>query len=331
MPEFRKDPIVDRWVIISTERAKRPQYQGTRNPPAETGPCPFCTGNEAMTPPEVLAYRSDKGHVDSPGWTIRVVPNKYPALGSEGNRDSPTGALYQGKSGLGAHEVIVESPQHLVDAGMLSERQLADVLRAYRERMLALQTDQRWHYVLIYKNQGAEAGATLEHVHSQLIALPAVPREPREEIIGARAYYQSEGRCIYCDILRRDAANNERAVAESEHFFVICPFASRFPYETWILPKQHEAFFERSAEQYMDLSRCLRETLIRIDRRLENPSLNYLIHSNPINQAENGCYHWHMEILPKLTQVAGFEWGSGLYINPVPPEDAARSLRDALP
>jgi UDPglucose--hexose-1-phosphate uridylyltransferase len=200
---------------------------------------------------------------------------------------------------------------------------------AYRDRIVHLRNDKRWRCILIYKNHGAQAGATLEHSHSQLIALPAVPKAVHEELEGAKAFHDANKRCIYCAIIDWEIGDRSRIVAENELFIAFCPYTPRFPYETWILPKQHAPCFELgSKEDYAELARSLRETLIRLNRRLENPPFNYLIHSNPLDEAANPYYHWHIEILPKLSQVGGFEWGSGAYINSVAPEDAAHQLRE---
>ena len=327
MPEFRKDPTVDRWVIIATERAKRPVHREA----SDTALCPFCAGNESLTPPEVLVFRDQSDPSGLPNWTVRVVPNKYPALVPDGSRLETTGENYEARIGTGAHEVIIESPHHVTDVTLLSESQFGAVLRAYRSRIMELRTDKRFRYILIYKNQGTEAGATLEHVHSQLIAMPMIPKLILEEIETAKNYYQANRRCVFCDVIRQETAG-ERFVSGNARYLVICPFAPRFPYETWILPKQHASLFERSTQQDdVDLARILRETLIRLNRSLGSPAFNYFIHSNPLDQGENNTYHWHMEIIPKLIQVGGFEWGSGSYINTVTPEQSARSLRAAIP
>ena len=327
MPEFRKDPTVDRWVIIATERAKRPVHREA----SDTALCPFCAGNESLTPPEVLVFRDQSDPSGLPNWTVRVVPNKYPALVPDGSRLETTSENYEARIGTGAHEVIIESPHHVTDVTLLSESQFGAVLRAYRSRIMELRTDKRFRYILIYKNQGTEAGATLEHVHSQLIAMPMIPKLILEEIETAKNYYQANRRCVFCDVIRQETAG-ERFVSGNARYLVICPFAPRFPYETWILPKQHASLFERSTQQDdVDLARILRETLIRLNRSLGSPAFNYFIHSNPLDQGENNTYHWHIEIIPKLIQVGGFEWGSGSYINTVTPEQSARSLRAAIP
>ena len=327
MPEFRKDPTVDRWVIIATERAKRP----IRPEGSDAAQCPFCAGNESLTPPEILVLRDEGNPSSFPNWAVRVVPNKYPALVPEGSTTQITDENYEVHNGIGAHEVIVESPHHVTDMALLGEKQFEAILRAYRHRIMELRIDRRFRYILIYKNQGIEAGATLEHVHSQLIAMPMIPKLVLEENNAAKNYYEANRRCVFCDAIGKETHGGERFVIENARYLVMCPFAPRFPYETWILPKKHSSFFEHNTQQDDDdLAGILRETLIRLNR-LGSPAFNYFIHSNPLDQEENNYYHWHMEIIPKLIQVGGFEWGSGSYINTVTPEQSARSLRAALP
>src|SRR4051794_11063367 len=237
MPELRKDPVIGRWVIISTERAKRPvetERPKLPAPPARREPCPFCEGNEGLTPPEIAAYRPAGAQRDGPGWTLRVVPNKYPALMVEGSLDSRGEGVYDLMNGIGAHEVIIETPAHETNVGALNEKQFAELLCVYRDRILDLRDDKRFRYVLIFKNQGAEAGATMEHTHSQLIALAVVPRSVTDELVGAQEYYKYKERCIYCDIVRQEIDERVRIVSENDSFVVICPFAPRFSFETWI-------------------------------------------------------------------------------------------------
>jgi UDPglucose--hexose-1-phosphate uridylyltransferase len=327
MPEFRKDPATRRWIIISSERAKRPQA-GIGHASEQPTRCPFCAGNEEDTPPEVLAYRDRNTPADRPGWSVRVVPNKYPALAPDSTAIDRSGGFYEMRAGSGVHEVIIETPEHVLNTHSLDERQLAAVLRAYRDRMLHLAADKRWRYLLVYKNEGRDAGATLEHVHSQLIALPHVPTEVLDEIRAARRYHRTNSGCLYCAIIKKETGEGARIVSESERFVVLCPFAPRFPFETWILPKIHAACFERCSDQdYEELARCLRQTLTGLHRRLEKVPFNYIIHSAPTSKSSHPYYHWHMEILPKLGRAAGFEWGSGSFMNPIAPEEAARLLR----
>ena len=332
MPEFRKDPVVDRWVIISAERSKRPQPPRVTTEVPLGEPCPFCTGNESMTPPEILAFRDPLTRADSPGWQVRVVPNKYPAVVGAGDLCHRIDHLYTAKNGIGAHEVIVETPDHCINMWELNESQFGTVLRAYRDRMAELQKDKRWHHVLLFKNQGGAAGATLEHVHSQLIALPMVPHEVGNEWQAVKAHYDRRQRCLYCDLIEEERVLQSRVIVENRGFLVCCPFAPRLPYETWILPRKHAPFFGLTSDtELAQLAHSLRETLCRLNMALNRPSFNYVLHSAPLQAMHAEQYHWHLEIIPRTTEVAGFEWGSGIYINTVAPEDAARKLREAMP
>jgi UDPglucose--hexose-1-phosphate uridylyltransferase len=330
MSEFRKDPVSGRWVIIAAERSQRPRALGVGPASSESEPCPFCAGNEAMTPPEAFADRANPDQPNSPGWRVRVVPNKYPALESKAFRHSRDDGLYESMNGVGVHEVIIESPDHVTELSQLSDEQIGVLLRVYGHRLRHWRADPRWRYLLVYKNQGERAGATLEHVHSQFLALPAVPKEVGAQIAGMKRHYETAGRCIYCDMIEKEIAQGERLVSIDERFVVLCPFAARFAYEISILPKEHVPLFEESTESdTSDLARVLRQTLTRLNRTLGKPQLNYVIHTAPVDEASSGFYHWRLDILPQLTRAAGFEWGTGMHINPVAPEAAARLLRAA--
>ena len=329
MPELRKDPITGRWVIIATERAKRPSdFVRERVEIHGSGFCPFCYGNETKTPPEIIAYRSDGSTRDTPGWSLRVVPNKFPALGIEGGLNRQGEGLFDKMNGLGAHEVIIETPDHQKTLAMLPQRQIEDVLWAYRDRILDLKKDGRFKYILIFKNHGEAAGASLEHTHSQLIALPVVPKRVREEVDGALEYFNFKERCIFCDIIRQESESGVRVIADSPEFIAVAPFAPRFPFEIWIVPRTHQSAFEDSQKQeFEQLAAMLKDMLTRLDKVLDFPAYNYIIHTSPIPETPNEHYHWHLEIMPKLTKVAGFEWGTGFHINPTPPEESAKFLR----
>jgi UDPglucose--hexose-1-phosphate uridylyltransferase len=331
MPELRKDPITDRWVIIATERARRPaDFVREPVPAAPSGRfCPFCAGNESKTPPEVLAYRSGSG-ANQPGWSLRVVPNKFPVLEIEGELGREGEGLFDRMNGVGAHEVVIESPDHILNISDLREKAVEQVLWAFRDRVRDLKNDRRLRYVLLFKNQGTAAGATLEHTHSQLIALPVVPKRVQEEVDGSKAYYDFKERCVFCDLIRQEARTGVRVLTETDRFIVVAPYASRFPFETWILPRYHRSHYEDiDAQQLENLAWVLKTTLRKIDKVLEHPPYNFLIHTAPLQEAANPWYHWHIEIIPHLTRVAGFEWGTGFYINPTPPEEAAQFLREA--
>jgi UDPglucose--hexose-1-phosphate uridylyltransferase len=331
MPELRKDPVVGRWVIISTERSRRPQHFTPRVREPEGAFCPFCPGQEAKTPPEVYAVR-DEGPGNAPGWKVRVVPNKFPALQIEGQLDRRGEGLYDRMNGVGAHEVVIESPDHASELADLPLAQVDLVLQAYRERILDLHKDRRVRYVLIFKNHGAEAGATLAHTHTQLIATPIIPKNIQEELEGSRRYYELKERCVFCDIVQQEVgdAPSRRLVAVTDRFMAVAPFAPRFPFETWILPRRHDASYQvlEAPEEFRDLAGILKDTLTRLNRALDHPPYNFVLHTAPATDNGLEYYHWHIEIMPKLTRVAGFEIGSGFYINPTPPEDAAQYLRD---
>lgn len=330
MPELRKDPITGRWVIIATDRARRPSdFSRQPVPPPTARFCPFCYGNEQKTPPEILAYRRHGG-ANEPGWSVRVVPNKFPVLGIEGDLNRQGEGMFDKMNGIGAHEVIIESPDHALSLADVSDKQVEEVLWAFRDRIIDLKKDRRFRYIVLFENHGEAAGASLEHPHSQLIALPVIPKRVKEEIDGAKQYFDFKERCVYCDIMRQETAAGVRLVTETDRFVVMSPYAPRFPFETWILPKRHESHFEDAdAPSLENLAWVLRTTLRKIDKALERPAYNFIVHSAPVQDPPEPYYHWHIEIIPKLTRVAGFEWGTGFYINPTPPEEAAKFLREA--
>lgn len=328
MPELRKDPIVGRWVIISTDRGKRPTSFAPVSDRVAAAMCPFCPGQEDCTPPEILAYRDPGTEPNQPGWKLRVISNKYPALIIEGDLVREPKGMYDQMNGIGAHEVIIETPDHARDIVDMNDEEVRDIFWAYRERMLDLQRDQRFQYILVFKNHGHAAGASLEHSHSQLIATPIIPKRVAEEIDGAKRYYDFKERCIYCDMVRQELGDRQRLVKDYDGLIAIEPFAPRFPFETWLIPKPHQAsYLEMSEAEVMVLARSFKDILGRLRLALNDPPFNYILHTSPISKEHDQYFHWHFEIIPKLTRVAGFEWGSGFYINPTSPEEAAAFLR----
>jgi UDPglucose--hexose-1-phosphate uridylyltransferase len=327
MPELRRDPIVGRWVIIATERARRPNhFRRAEEPPG--GLCPFCPGHEDKTPSEVYVSGRPAVAPNVAGWQVRVVPNRYPALMIEGQLDREADGIYDRMNGVGAHEVVIETPEHSRDLSELTDAQVTEVLFAFKSRVLDLRNDMRFRYILIFKNHGSAAGATLEHTHSQLIALPVTPRQVADEIEGARSHHEHRERCIYCDIVGQERKDRSRLVHENEEFVVFEPWAPRSPFETWIVPRRHESNFEAEPKERLALAaQALRITLAKLMAGLGRPAYNFMIHTNPLRDPSSASYHWHIEVVPALTQVAGFEWGSGFHINPVPPEEAAEFLR----
>jgi UDPglucose--hexose-1-phosphate uridylyltransferase len=338
MPELRHDPIQKRWVIIASERGRRPDDFPRMDLAGEGGFCPFCTGNESKTPPEIAALRSSGGP-NSPGWQVRVVPNKFPALRIEGMLDRKGLGIYDRMNGVGAHEIIIETPRH--DAGLaeLSIPEFERVLWMYRERLVDLLRDSRFKYILIFKNYGAAAGASLSHPHTQIIATPVTPLTLAEELNSAREHYRYKERCLFCDVIEQELDANERIVYANDAFVALAPYASRFPFELFLAPRHHyHSFAEISDPMIHELAVALKDILLRIKKCLNDPPYNFVIHTIPNTKTTLKRtsywdtiavdYHWHIEIMPRMTRMAGFEWGTGFYINPTAPEEAAKYLRE---
>ncbi len=339
MSQLRKDPISGRWVIIAGERSKRPddfRKSSPDTPPRSPGFCPFCEGNEAKTPPEVYALRPAPGPPDSPGWRVRVVPNKFPALSRGGQAQRRGEGLFVWMEGIGVHEVVIETPDHDQELSDLPFDHVEHVLETYRQRMASIEREKQYRYIQIFKNKGREAGASLCHPHTQIVATPIVPKRVKEEIYGAERLFQKNGECVFCSIVRREGEVGERIIYADGHFCVSAPYASRFPFEMRITPLRHSPHFSSlTEEERPSLARALKTVLTRLKNALDDPPYNFLIHQAPkARMTLNGgrivsleqSYHWHIEIIPVLTRVAGFEWGTGFYINPVSPEVAAETL-----
>lgn len=331
MPELRKEPVSGRWVIIATERALRPtDFKAPSHGIKSGGFCPFCEGNEDKTPPEIMAYRERGTEPNSRGWRVRVVPNKYPALVIGGGLNKRGDGIYDLMNGVGAHEVIVECPQHEVSITALESYHVQEVLWTYRDRLVDLKKDKRFIYGMLFKNVGAAAGASLEHTHTQLIVTPIVPLVVASEMEGSQTFYKYRGRCLFCDMIVQENSTQSRVVIEGDNFITFAPFASRFPFELWIIPKNHSSHFENiQKSEVEELAETLRSVLCSLESTLEEPPYNFIVHTSPFDQPELDYYHWHIEVIPRLTRMAGFEWGTGFYINPVPPENAAEHLRQA--
>ncbi|MBI3323650.1 MAG: DUF4931 domain-containing protein [Candidatus Omnitrophica bacterium] len=338
MPELRKDPMIGRWVIIATERAKRPMDFLTPEESSGQGDCPFCEGHEPSTPPEIYAVRPEKSPANTPGWSVRVIPSIKPVLRIEGELNRHAKGMYDVMHGVGAHEIIVEDPQHVGNMSDLSVERIREVLSSSVRRMVDLERDPRFRYALWFKNYGDVAGAgRIQHARSQLIATPVTPKRVKEELKGCRLYFDEKERCLICDVLSQERQMRDRVVMDSAHFAVICPFASRFPFELAFIPKRHACdFAQMSTEELSDLAYVMRQVLARLKAVLSDPPYNFVLHTAPFRRYHTRTghwktieedYHWHIELMPRLTRMAGFEWGSGFYINPTPPEEAARYLR----
>jgi UDPglucose--hexose-1-phosphate uridylyltransferase len=331
-PEYRRDPVTGRWVLIAPERAARPLALSHVKPhdrrDEERDRCPFCEGREENTPLERFALRNPGSAANGPGWQLRVVPNKFPAVRPLADTDRTGGGLLESVPGHGEHELVIPCSRHESNPVCLTDAEFADMLRAYRGRLLALADDPRLAYATVFQNVGAEAGASLAHLHSQILATPFVPDGVSQELEGAKRYIEREGGCVFCDLLRHEIAAGERVVTTTANFVALLPFAGRFAYETWVLPRAHESRYEALADdRASELAALLRNVLGRLDAVLAEPAYNYYLHTSPLRVTELPHYHWHLEIIPRTARAAGFEWGSGCFINTVAPERAATELR----
>lgn len=330
MSELRQDPVTGRWVIMSTGRAKRPHDIHVSDHKGDREFCPFCEGNEHTTPEEVFACRPEGSEPNTPGWQLRVVPNKYPALELHIGLQERRMGVFKSFSGVGMHEVFIEFPRHVSNWSEMDVESILRLVKAYKRRISAVQEDKRLVYALVFKNVGALAGASLEHSHSQLIATPMVPKRIREEMDHCEAHYEFNDRCLLCEMVEQELKMAERVVSLSDNFVVIAPYASRFPFELVLLPRSHLSHFEMTpSDVFPELAGMLHHMASMLDRCLGSPPYNLMLHNSPFTVGKLPFFHWHMEIIPRLTHVAGYEWGTGFYINQVMPREAARYLREA--
>jgi len=333
MPQLRQDPTTKEWVIIATERSKRPHDFKKAKPaiekPSYKENCPFCPGNEHLTPHETLAYRKG-GSPDGKGWWVRVIPNKFPALTPEGSLErKEEKGFFRLMDGVGVHEVVIGTPIHNQLFPLMDEFQVSEVLLAYRERYLALREDPRIKLIIIFKNHGQAAGTSLEHTHSQIVGTAVVPSNIRTKLQVSARHYDDHGVCVYCEMIQEELTFEKRIIMDTDRFVVLHPFASRSPFETWILPKDHNASFGSiTMDDSKQFAQVLKKTLLKIYSKLNDPDYNYVIHTAPVKDEAEDYYHWHLQIIPRLTTTAGFEMGSGMYINVSLPEETAQFMRE---
>lgn len=319
MPELRQDPLSGRWVIIAENRAARPDEFATTNG-IDVDLCPFCPGREDLTPPATAVYPSDSP--DNP-WKVRVVPNKYPAVELNATGD-------RGEAAVGVHEVIIESPAHVISLSGVSDEEARLAFVAYRDRMQVLRQDSRLAYGFVFKNARAAGGASLEHVHSQLIGTSTVPADIQFELAKAGEHQMLHGRCAFCDLIDGEL-DGARRVVETDSFVVFCPFGSRFPYEMWVLPREHHESFEETPDsQLAELAKVMQNLIRRLEATLDSPAYNFWIRNAPFRLSSHDDYHWRIELTPRLTRLAGYELGTGCFINPLSPEKAAAQLRSVI-
>ncbi|RJQ18643.1 MAG: galactose-1-phosphate uridylyltransferase [Nitrospiraceae bacterium] len=327
MSELRQDPTTYDWVIIAKERARRPhdfKRDVSERPllPSRSDDCPFCPGNEERTPAAAAVYG------DPDNWNIRVVPNKFPALTPEGDTTREEWKLFRKSRGYGKHEVVIETPVHNKCIPFMEDDHVAELLKVYRDRYHALKKDPNVKIILIFKNHGLTAGTSLEHPHTQIVASPVVPPFIRRRFEIATQHFDNTGRCLYCDILHDEHQSKDRIVKETPYFTALHPFASHYPFETWIMPKLHSSSFGNILEvEIGELAGFLKEILLKLYVSLGDPDYNFIIHTSPVDDEHKTYYLWHIQIVPKLTFAAGFELGSGININTAVPEETAAFMR----
>ena len=331
MSELRQDPTTREWVIIAPERAKRPQ-QAPKGKRAEKLPdwdesCPFCPRNESQTPDEVFSIPLSS---EDSAWAVRVVPNQFAALTTEGSLTRENeGRFYRKMGGFGVHEVIIESPSHNTPMALMPYQQVEKILIAYQQRYNTLKQNRQLNFITIFKNYGWASGTSLAHPHSQLVATPIMTPYYRRRFDIAHDYHADTGECLYCELLAEELEKRERIVAETKEFIVFHPYASQMPYETWILPKEHSASFGLfPAAHFGELAMVLRDTLFCLHRELNDPAFNLMVDTSTTIDENDPYYHWHIRIMPRLTMIAGFEMGSGIYISAARPEDTAKLMRE---
>jgi UDPglucose--hexose-1-phosphate uridylyltransferase len=331
MTEFRRDPILGQWAIVHKTNSWKPEdYKEEKHEFTQEQTCQFCPGKEHQTPEEVDSVRKEGSHPNDSNWQVRVVPNKFPALKIEGETDPWQEGVFEMLNGVGAHEVVIETPEHKKNFADFTPEEFLNVLQKYQSRTVDLEKDKRFKYVTIFRNYGNSAGATVEHAHSQIIALPMVPRYVQGELDGAQNYYNEYQTCVFCDMIEQEADEKERIVVENDDFISFCPFVSRYSFETWIVPKDHKMMFTQLTEDRLkSLTEVFKSTLSKIKSCLNDPSYNFFLHIFPVNYERQESFHWHIEIVPKLTKLSGFEWGTGFYVVHTDPKDAAKYLREA--
>lgn len=313
MSHLRKDPLTRRWVVVATKRRDRPR---------RTNECPFCPGNEGMTPSEIMRAGTNSS------WQVRVIPNLFPILG-DGKRPASRG-FYKFRSGDGCHEIIIETPQHNQHIVDLKIENLVLIIDTYQQRLLAHKKNPKIRHSLIFKNFGRRAGASLKHSHSQIISMPIIPKRVAEEIATARRFYRNHNQCIYCRIIEEEVESKKRIISENDHFVAFVPFAARIPYEVWIIPKKHHArFSDLTRNETISIARILKSSLTKLNQVLDTPSFNYFIRTAPIREQVDDYYHYHLVIMPVTTILGGFELGTGFYVNQSLAEEDARKLREA--
>ncbi len=322
MSELRRDPILRRWVIIAPERnVDLPRRRVDATPPAAAETCPFCPGNEHTNPEEIAAAR------DADGWHVRVTPDKRPLLRIEGDPERRAAGMFDVMNAIGAHELVSDTPAHDRTWADFDVAHMGRLLEMYRARTADLRRDRRFRHVFVLKNHGA-VWSRYRHAHSHVIATPFTPKRLEEELAGARQYHRMRERCVFCDQLSEEVRARERIVETNDEFALFTPFASEYPYEMWIAPLRHAADFGALADGAVrPLAALLVDAVARLRRALGDVPYSLVLHAGPLDGTDQAEFHWHWELVPHLGHELGMEWATGIFSNPVRPEDAARQLR----
>jgi UDPglucose--hexose-1-phosphate uridylyltransferase len=337
MHELRKDPLLSRWVAV-LEGSKGPEnYEALRKRIEESRACPLCKGNEVETAPEVAAFRPEGSGADTPGWSVRAVRSAAPVLEDDGDLGRKGVGMYDKMNSFGVHEIIVESPEHGTPPEDMGEEQMKRVIRMQVMRISEIEKNEKIKYVLVSKNSGMLAGSANPHPHSLIVAMPIIPMRIKAELDGAKEYYAYKERCIFCDIIDEEIRAEKRVIMLSERFIAFCPYASKFPFEFWIMPRRHNCSFRGiSAEEVEDLGSLMTSLFRKMRSVLGDPSYSYVVHTAPNMIPRKNLwhtlgedFHWHIEVVPRLLRSSGFEWGSGFYVITTSPEEAARFIREA--
>ncbi len=327
MEELRQNIITRDWVIIAKGRTERPDEFAPKKKersllPVYVANCPFCVGNEAETFEETFAVS------DEQGWKVRVVPNRFPALSAHGERTRKVSGIFRSMPAVGIQEVVVEHPRHDMTMALMPVAHVADVIRAYRQRYESVREDERIEAIIIFKNHGEAAGTSLSHPHSQLVATPIVPNQFRIRVEESIRYFDDTGECVFCRTMAEELASRERVIEENDHFVAFIPYAALSPFHTWIFPKRHASSFDEITEPEIEnLAPVLKGVLARLHIALDNPDYNYSIRSIPTGERRTDYFHWYLTIIPRVSKTAGFELGSGMFMNASVPEENAALLR----
>jgi UDPglucose--hexose-1-phosphate uridylyltransferase len=324
MTEFRLNSITGEWVLIE-ERYRKPEdfvrTERRRNLPEYSPDCPFCSGNEERTP-EALFVLPSEGR-----WRIRVVPNKFARLGTEGEKKACYSSLRSSVSGVGIHEVIIEAPCHYTSTASMSSNDLSDVIRTYRERLVEAYHDPRVEHVVIFKNHGPAAGTSIVHSHSQLVGLPLLPKQVADRVASYQRFLAETGRCIMCEAVHHELRDGVRILSDTTHFISFIPYAALSAFHTWIVPKRHTgSLADIQPEECHDLAKNLKATMEKVYHGLGEPDFNYVLRSGRPEETNLPYIHWYMSIVPRVAMASGFELGSGIYVNPLAPERSAGFL-----